>query len=169
MKGYKIAVGVSREIGFFPVMVELDIPETACVVKPLLGTFVNFDIIDKYRTDECTVVSIENFTNAECQDWNGKAFSLFELVDYWLNDYDTSAICTIYEKNYEIASYVDKDITVNCGQGIHFFASKVDAKGFYYNDLKSWVYGSIYGLNQDINNDESTGTKRKQFDALLDI
>ena len=37
MIGYKIAIGIARNIGPFPVMVELEIPEYATVVKPNRG------------------------------------------------------------------------------------------------------------------------------------
>jgi hypothetical protein len=146
MIGYKIAIGVSEEHGFFPVMVELEIPEDATVVKPLIGVplFVenDVDVFTKYRTNTCKVIKVYPLDNKSYDDWNGNAFSIYELAN-WYTD-----IQTVYKVGSTISvKYVDEDIEHDCGNGIHFFKSADDAERFYNSDISEWAYDIVSKLN----------------------
>lgn len=148
MVGYKIAVGVSSAHGFFPVMVELEIPEDATVVKPLIGVPLfgknDLDVVTKYRTNTCKVTKVYPLDNESYDDWNGNAFSIYELEN-WNTDTD---IQTVYKVGSTISvKYVDEDIEHDCGNGIHFFGSADDAERFYSNNATQWAYSTFLILN----------------------
>lgn len=150
MIGYKIAVGVSKTHGFFPVMIELEIPEDATIVKPLIGMPLfgenGIGVVTKYRTNTCKVVKVYPLDNKSYDDWNGNAFSVYELANMCMN------IRTVYKVGITISvKYVDKDIKHDCGDGIHFFGSVDDAEKFYNGDGMSWAYSTLLSLNGKVN------------------
>lgn len=152
MIGYKIAVGVSEEHGFFPVIVELEIPEDAIIVTPLLGIPLfgkngELELVTKYRTNTCKVVKVSPldvhpFNNKSYYGWNGNAFSIYELVNWYMCIRTVYKVCNIIS-----VKYVDEDIKHDCGDGIHFFGSADDAEKFYNGDAMSWVYSALLSLN----------------------
>ena len=147
MKGYKIAVGISEKYGFFPVMVELEIPDGAVIVEPLLGIplFSEIGMLDlkpKYRTNICKVTKVYPIEDKSYEDWNGNAFSIYELINLIVG------IRTVYKVDNTISvKYIDEDVKHDCGGGIHFFGCVHDAERFYSHDPMSWAYGCILAMN----------------------
>lgn len=158
MLGYKIAVGIDRENGPFPVMVELEIPDDAIVVTPndgvevvvcnnvssRIGVDKEFYSIKKYRTDKVKVISIIPENIFKVKKWNGKAYSLYRLY-YFSNFYDEEET---YFIGKEMETYLDRDVTLSCGPGFHFFKTRNDAQIFYENDTFHWGVNIISYLQK---------------------
>lgn len=158
MKGYKIAVGIDRENGPFPVMIELEIPDDAVVITPRDSIKVNIysDVgsrigvtkgtysIQKYRTDKVKVINIIPADEFEVKKWNGKAYSLFILSDFYPN------YCSkeVYSIGKEMETYLDRDNTLSCGRGFHFFKTKNDTLMFYEDVSSYWVSNIIHSLQR---------------------
>ena len=146
MIGYKVAVGVSEKHGFFPVMIELEIPKDATIITPLFGVQLfnkngDLDVVPKYRTNTCKVIKIYPLYEKSYDDWNGNAFSVYELI----NLYD---IITVYKVGNTVSvKHVDEDVKHDCGNGIHFFGSSDEAERFYSNDASQWVHSIVSKLN----------------------
>jgi len=168
MIGYKITIGVSEAHGFFPVIVELEIPDDATIITPLLGIPLfgkngELELVTKYRTNTCKVVKVSPldvhpFDNKSYDDWNGNAFSIYELANCYMD------IRTVYKVGNTITlRYVDEDIKHDCGDGIHFFGSAEDAEKFYNGDATSWVYSTLLSLNGKVTSFCGTYIRREHI------
>lgn len=158
MKGYKIAVGIDRENGPFPVMVELEIPNDAVVVTPNdgvevevynnVGSRIGVDkevySIKKYRTNKVKVINIIPENEFEVKEWNGKAYSLYSLGNF-PDYYDEK---DVYFIGKEMKTYLSRDVTYSCGPGFHFFKTGADALMFYKSDTCHWVANIISNLQK---------------------
>ena len=159
MLGYKIAVGIDRENGPFPVMVELEIPDDAVVVTPndgveLEGYYYNVGdeielvketcFIKKYRTNKVKVINIIPENEFEVKEWNGKAYSLYSLGNF-PDYYDEK---DVYFIGKEMKTYLSRDVMLSCGPGFHFFKSGNDALMFYTNDKCHWATNIISHLQK---------------------
>lgn len=133
MIGYKIAIGVSEKHGFFPVMVELEIPDDAIIINPICAT-------DKYRTNKCKVVSVYKLIDEHqvYEDWDGNAFSIWELIEYWVCS--EGIVTIVYKIGREILlNDIDTNVHEVCGSGIHFFRDKQLATEYYFDDPTEWI------------------------------
>ena len=169
MIGYKIAVGVTKVAGFFPVLVTLEIPDSAKVITPVDGVACRdqknrgFEI-KKYRTNKCTVKDIsefhlDTFNNGEplipdITGWDHVAYSLYEiLLHFKYRYYGIHAIMsrinmTRYTKGAIISvDNLDERVENDCGKGIHFFKSIEDVRNYYSSDSAEWFRGNIYRMD----------------------
>ena len=158
MKGYKIAVGIDRENGPFPVMVELEIPDDAIVITPRddvevevynnvgsrIGVDKEFYSIKKYRTNKVKVINIIPENKFEVKEWNGKAYPLYGLGNF-PDYYDEE---DVYFIGKEMKTYLSRDVMLSCGPGFHFFKSGNDALMFYINDKCHWAANIISNLQK---------------------
>lgn len=126
---------------------ELEVPDDAIIVAPLFGIPL-FDgngvleLIKKYRINTCKVTKVYPLDTESYDDWNGNAFSIYELENMYTD------IQTVYKVGSTISvKYVDEDITHDCGDGIHFFGSVDGAERFYSNDATQWAYSTFLILN----------------------
>ena len=154
MLGYKIAVGFDREIGPFPVIITLEIPNDALVICPIQGALLSPNIgresIKKYRTDMAKILKIFPIIPIKDLNWNGKAYSLFNLYNFtWIENGEDSLVLGngrlvlgqqfSYEVNEELVCNLNKDTEVACAEGIHFFATKYDTMLYYNHDNSLWA------------------------------
>lgn len=168
MIGYKLAVGVCKDEGFFPVLVRLEIPEDADIVKPTTPGFTmknpaNFNLSDainfslsgedttisfsKYRTNKCNVLNVYALDGKECPNWNKVGYSLYEIIQYVRWGFE--GITEYYEKE-SLESYLNLDTRVSCGHGIHFFETEYIAKAYYFEDENQWFATGIDRLNKEL-------------------
>lgn len=166
MKGYKVAVGIDKKKGPFPVVIGLEIPVDAIIIAPVDKLHFydpNYDyrlemsfniipgipgngLIQKYRTDKVRVVSmwpLEDFVT----EWNHKAYSFFELL-HIRSYFVIESPKVIYTAGKEIHEDVLQNQAVSCGPGINYFASIEDAKNYYYNDTTSWAFDLMHGFSR---------------------
>lgn len=163
MKGYKIAVGIDKEYGPFPVMVELDIPEDAIVVVPEDKVAVEVEncsdvgyrilprtevkLIQKCRTNKVKVVGMYPLMSFVSK-WNHKAYSFFELnkirACLYGNPYYNFDCITIYSIGAELFETVWRSKKQSCGPGINYFESAEDAENYYYCDTNSWALNLMH-------------------------
>lgn len=158
MLGYKIAVGIDRENGPFPVMVELEIPDNATIIMPRdmirVNSYIYVDsrigiieepyFIKKYRTNKVKITNIIPENNFMIKEWNGKAYSLYRLSNFFCEHY----IGEIYFIGKEMETFLDKDNMISCGRGFHFFKTKNDAQIYYENDKTYWAANIISDLRK---------------------
>ena len=153
MKGYKLAIGIDKVKGPFPVIVVLDIPEDATVVVPVqkvaLDNHPTITKIRKLRSDRATVVDMYPL-DKECTDWNWNrlAFSAYEL-NYMEVYCDLQRINTIYKIGKDIVSDITMDEKESCGTGIHYFESEEDMMLYYDYDLSHWFREILEYLELD--------------------
>lgn len=146
MIGYKVAVGIDERYGAIPVLVTLEIPEDAEIVCPnttlntLLPTFIN--PIKKLRTNKAKVTAMSNLRSPNHKTPD-KAYSLYELGHQ-------HKVETIYEIGAVVESYLDKDITLRCARGIHFFEKLKDFRYYYCGEEGRWIHVVIRDLDLDI-------------------
>ena len=146
---------MDENIGFFPVIVELEIPEDAKVVKPNVGQPLlnplndEYVHVSKYRTDKCTVKALDPLFGGIPRDWdtNAKALSLWELMDYI--SYGTKCVLhTVYKVGAEITlDAISESVYDECGTGIHFFDDKETARNYYFYDSSRWIKSYIDNYN----------------------
>jgi hypothetical protein len=135
MIGYKIAVGIDRKNGPFPVLVKLEVPEDATIVRPFDGIkleilnrcFFSERTLHQLRTDKAKVLEINPVSTWEnyLEDWNGKAYSVYSLSRDINMNISGHVFC--YEEGKEVSSYLDLDERYSCVPGIHLFESNADA------------------------------------------
>jgi len=155
MVGYKVAVGIDRKNGPFPVLVKLEVPEDATIVMPLDGIKLNYCFFSKrtlhqLRTDKAKVLEMKPVSTWEnyLEDWNGKAYSIYILSRDSSMSISSYVFC--YEEGKEVSSYLDPDERYLCVPGIHFFESIGDAAEYLLFDnylmncinkfRKAWTY-----------------------------
>lgn len=172
MNGYKIAIGIDRNIGPFPVMVELEIPEYATVVKPNRGFVTkNFYHLVDMRTNTAKVMRVRPVdywyvadpTNPdkviliksngvlEPKDWNGKGYSAHDFC--YVNKVVTGNDI-FYYKEGDIVS-IDEiclDASETCVSGIHFFETEKDALIYLVDDSNEFMYSAIEFMHNVWNN-----------------
>lgn len=164
MIGYKLAVGVCKDEGFFPVVVKLEIPEDAKVVKPIAPGFrkvykqelpdgYHFTLstkdFPKYRTDKCKVLNIYALDEKEHPNWNGVGYSLYRIIQYLR--YNCSDI-TEYHEKMMLVSDLDLNQERSCSKGIHFFETEEVARAYYCEDEDEWFLDGITLLNEELKN-----------------
>lgn len=147
MIGYKVAIGIDKVKGPFPVIVVLEIPEDATVVVPTQKVLLDAPIdITKLRTDKAIVIDMYPLYREHTDlNWNGLAFSAYELTCVEIYYYDQK-INTVYKIGKHMISDLAMDETESCGKGIHYFKSEEDARLYYSYDYTGWFYGILYNL-----------------------
>ena len=194
MIGYKLAVGVAENSGFFPVLVTLEIPNSAKVVEPVDGVICedsanNEVTIKKYRTNECRVVSVspfesytltdESFTKLDIDKWNPVAYSLYEILNNYKHLYYGITKNVLRITRYDTDSYIsvskfNENIDDDCGEGIHFFKDIDDIHTYYFTDKAEWFKYGIKHMNSImsknlpfIDSDKGQICANKIFNKLL--
>lgn len=167
--GYKLAVGVCKDEGFFPVVVKLEIPKEAEVVEPTVPGFKvvcnkipsvsNFSVslfgeeatisFPKYRTNKCKVLNTYALDGKERPNWNRVGYSLYGIAQYM--GYRCRDITEYHEKT-ELVSNLDLSHKRGCSEGIHFFETEEIAKTYYFEDIDQWFSEGINVLNEELKN-----------------
>ena len=138
MKGYKIAVGIDRKYGPFLCMVELETHPKATIIKPYLEPQIFGGIsLPSRRTDMAAIKSVTPL-KAPHKNWNGKAYSLFQLCKPYQN-----FVRIVYEEGVLVTSRLNTDESEPCGLGIHFFESEEDATLYLKEDICFYLENSI--------------------------
>ncbi len=171
MIGYKIAIGIARNIGPFPVMVELEIPEYATVVKPNRGFVTkNFYHLRDMRTNTAKVMHIRpvdywyvtDSTNPdkvifksngvlEPQNWNGKGYSAHDFC--YVNKAVTGNDIFYYKEGDTVrVDEIFLDANETCVSGIHFFETEKDALIYLVDDCGEFMCSAIEFMRNVWNN-----------------
>jgi hypothetical protein len=151
MIGYKIAIGINRDYGVFPVLVTLEIPKDAMIVRPIEEFDTTYQI-QKLRTDKATVIElkpVEQYVDF-AKNWNMKAYSAFLLYHSNFTKEECFGFC--YEKGETLISDLCLDKTESCCRGIHFFETVYDAYSFLFFDPCKFIKCTISVFNDSDNN-----------------
>ena len=139
MIGYKIAVGIDRKNGPFPVLVKLEVPEDATIVIPFDGIRLascSFSgrTLHQLRTNKAKVLEMKPVSTWEnySEDWNRKSYSIYILSRDFNMGISSPDFC--YEEGEEVSSYLVVDERYTCAAGIHFFESIGDAAEYLLFD-----------------------------------
>lgn len=170
MVGYKVAIGLDKIKGPFLALVELETYDDSTVVSPIRNIIITFDghsrsdvalrvlgslppekkldgnrmEIKKYRTNRAIVKSVMPFDKSDVRDWNGKAYSIFDL-SRWIHGECAMSLDAMpcfplsYIDEKCIVSALDRKRVNPCGEGIHFFMEKEDAILYTVFDVEEYV------------------------------
>lgn len=161
MVGYKIAIGINRDYHAFPVLVTLEIPKDAIIVRPV----EEFDMtyrIKKLRTDKAKVIEvkpIEQYVDF-AKNWNRKAYSAFLLYQ---SDCTEKVFRLYYKEGEKLLSDLCLDKTESCCRGIHFFETEYDAYSFLFFDPHKFIKTIISYFKPPNNN-----THRNELMKLIE-
>ena len=161
MIGYKIAIGINRDFGAFPVLVKLEIPEDAIIVRPVKEFDTTYQI-QKLRTDKAKVIEIkpvEQFVDF-AKNWNRTAYSAFLL---YLSDYVEQVPRFCYEEGETLLDDLCLDEQESCCRGIHFFETEYDAYSFLFFDPYKFITTVISNFKPPNNS-----TDRNEFMKLIE-
>lgn len=150
MIGYKIAIGINRDYSAFPVLVTLEIPEDAIIVRPIKEFDTTYQI-QKLRTDKAKVIEIkpvEQFVDF-AKNWNRKAYSAFVL---YYSDCTEEVFRFYYEEGETLLDDLCLDKTESCCRGIHFFETEYDAYSFLFFDPDKFIKTVISSFKPPNNN-----------------